>query len=303
MRLGAAEFLRAATPDELANTRAFYAARTGGVGPRSRSELLAARAARTVDPAGPSRTVEHVIDARDHRLPVRVTVPRRGPVGGVYLYIHGGGFYLDRAARDDTRHQRLADARGIAVVAVDYRLAPESPWPAAPDDCEATALWLLDRARSLFGTTRLVIGGMSAGSTLVMTTLLRLRDRGLAQRFSGAVLEAGTYDLSASTPPGRIIAGEYFIEAYLGHIRDRSVPDISPIFGELHQLPSTLIVIGTEDVLLADNLAMAARLKGAGNDVDPRLYPQVPHGFTRHATPIGRRAAADIDDWIAWTGC
>ncbi|GAA3181132.1 hypothetical protein GCM10020255_075190 [Rhodococcus baikonurensis] len=71
---------------------------------------------------------------------------------------------------------------------------------AAPDDCEAVALWLLDVAAERFGTTKLAVGGMSAGATLVMTTLLRLRDRGLAMSFSGAVLEAGTYDVSAQTP-------------------------------------------------------------------------------------------------------
>ena len=82
------------------------------------------------------------------------------------------------------------------MVSVDYRLAPEHPWPAAPDDCETAALWLLDEAEALFGATRLAIGGASAGATLAMTTLLRLRDRGVAKPFVGAALQAGTYDLS-----------------------------------------------------------------------------------------------------------
>jgi len=229
---------------------------------------------------------------------VRVVTPKDGDVNGVYLYLPGGGFYMSSAASADARSTRLADEVGVAVVTVDYRLAPEFPWSAAPDDCEAVALWLLDVAAERFGTTKLAVGGMSAGATLVMTTLLRLRDRGLAMSFSGAVLEAGTYDVSAQTPAGRTIGDEYFIEAYVGHVGDRTVPDISPTFGDLSSLPPTLVVIGSDDVVLAENLAMVARLSAAGNDVDLRLYPDVPHGFTNHPTPVARRAALDIGAWL-----
>ena len=93
------------------------------------------------------------------------------------------GSCLGAAARGDARNVRLADAVGVAVVSVDYRLAPEHPWPAAPDDCETAALWLLELAGTLFGATRLVIGGASAGANLAMATLLRLRDRGLVEAF------------------------------------------------------------------------------------------------------------------------
>ena len=78
----------------------------------------------------------------------------------------------------DTRNSVLAESLGMAVVSVDYRLAPEDPWPAAPDDWEAAARGLIDRAEVRFGTTRLAIGGSSAGATLAVTTLLRLRDSG-----------------------------------------------------------------------------------------------------------------------------
>jgi acetyl esterase len=92
--------------------------------------------------------------------------------------MHGGGFYMGSAARGDAYNRSLAHALGIAVVSVDYRLAPEHPWPAAPEDCETAALWLVEEAGTRFGTARLAIGGVSAGATLAMTTLLRLRDRG-----------------------------------------------------------------------------------------------------------------------------
>jgi acetyl esterase/lipase len=220
-------------------------------------------------------------------------------VRGVYLDIHGGGFYLGWAARGDARNRRLADALGVVVVSVDYRLAPEHPWPAAPDDCETAALWLLEHACASFGTNRVAIGGASAGATLAMTTLLRLRDRGLAERLAGAVLQFGTYDLSGQTPAGRLLADEFFIQAYAGHVADRTNPDISPVYGDLRDLPPTLLVVGSLDVLLEDNLVMAARLSAAGGEVDVRVYPESPHGFTSAPTAIAATAMNDIRSWLA----
>ncbi len=84
-----------------------------------------------------------------------------------------------------------------AVLSVDHRLAPEHPFPAGPDDCEAAARWLVDRAEAEFGTARLLIGGESAGAHLSVLTLLRLRDRhGITGTFRAAHLTFGPYDLS-----------------------------------------------------------------------------------------------------------
>jgi acetyl esterase len=216
----------------------------------------------------------------------------------VHLDIPGGGFYLGSTAGGDARNAALARSLRVAVVSVDHRLAPEHPWPAAPDDCETAARWLLDQSEARFGTTDLLIGGSSAGATLVMTTLLRLRDSGLADRFSGAALQFGTYDLSGQTPAGRLIADEYFLRAYVGHLADRTVPDVSPVFGDLRGLPPVLLVVGARDVLLEDNLAMAARLSAAGGEVDLRVYPESPHGFTGHPTGMARAALGDRDRWL-----
>ena len=277
-------------------SRAFYAARGERRGPASVEELLAARAAAPPPDGG---AVEHVVDATGRTIPLRIHRPATTPLRGVYLDFPGGGFYLGPTAAGDARNAALAETLGIVVVSVDYRLAPAHPWPAAPDDCEAAACWLLDSAEARFGTTRLAIGGSSAGATLAMTALLRLRDKGLADAFAGAVLQFGTYDLSGQTPAGRRIADEYFLEAYLGHLADRTLPDVSPVFGDLRDLPPTLVIIGALDVVFEDNLVMVARLAAAGNEVDLRVYPESPHGFTGHPTGMARAALDDRDAWLA----
>jgi acetyl esterase len=312
MQLGLESLSEAELATHVEESRAFYAARIASAAADSRPDpstsngLQQARAleeerARTVvlaaSPGPPA--VEAVAEVLGRRVPVRVIAPETGTARGVYLDIHGGGFYMGSAARGDARNRSLAHALGIAVVSVEHRLAPEHPWPAAPEDCETAALWLLEQAETRFGTTRLAIGGVSAGATLAMTTLLRLRDRGVAYRFAGAALQFGTYDISGQTPAGRLLDGEFFIRAYAGHVADRTNPDISPVFGDLRGLPPVLVVVGALDILLQDNLVMAARLSAAGGEVDVRVYPESPHGFTLHPTAMARTALNDIDAWLA----
>lgn len=284
-------------------SRAFYANRVAGRGPSSWEELRAVRAELAAPAPSQPPAVEELVGAGGRSVPLRIHTPVDRPVMGVLLEIHGGGFYLGSAAGSDIRNRHLADALGVAIASVDYRLAPEHPWPAAPEDCETAALWLAEHAEDRFGATKLAIGGFSAGATLAITTLLRLRDRGMSV-VDTAVLQFGTYDLSAQTPAGRLIADEYFLEAYTGGACDRTHPDLSPIYADLADLPPVLMVVGDADILLQDNLAMAARLSVAGVDLDLRLYPDSPHGFTAHPTPMAQAALDDIDAWLKrYLGC
>lgn len=278
-------------------SRAFYANRVPGRGPNSWGELSAVRAS-LVDPlpSVPAPLVE-TVRAGGRSVRVRIHAPTARPATSVVMEVHGGGFYLGSAIASDCRNRELSDALGAVVVSVDYRLAPEHPWPAAPEDCETAALWIVENALERFGTTKLAVTGFSAGATLAVTTLLRLRDRGICA-VDGAVLQFGTYDLSAQTPAGRLIADEYFLDAYAGDAPDRTVPDLSPIYADLAGLPAVLIVVGGEDILLQDNLAMASGLSAAGVGVDLRVYPDSPHGFTGHPTAMARAAHHDMTTWL-----
>lgn len=278
-------------------SRAFYADRVARRGPGSAEELRTARAAAPPPAVCELPPAVELVGVAGRRVPLRIHAPAELPARGVVLDLLGGGFYLGSAADGDLRNRRLADALGVAVVAVDYRLAPEHPWPAAPDDCEAAALWLAESSVERFGTSTLALVGFSAGATLAVATLLRLRDRGVSA-VDTAVLQFGTYDLSGRTPAGRLIADEYFLEAYAGTAPDRTDPDLSPIYADLTGLPPVLMVVGDADVLLDDNLAMAARLSEAGVDVELRRYPGSPHGFTGHPTPMARAALDDIEAWL-----
>ena len=254
----------------------------------------------------PDRPVEHgpeplevVAEAAGLRVPVRILEPPGGEPRGVLVDIHGGGFFMGRAARGDARNRRLADALEIAVVSVEYRLAPEDPYPAGPDDCEAAALWVLENAEARFGTSLLAITGASSGGNLAMTTLLRLRDQGLVEQFVGAALVFGAFDLSGRTPGGRRLGEEYLVEAYAGAVADKTDPDVSPLFADLHGLPPSLLVVGQEDILFEDSLQMAVRLSAADGDVDLRVYPECPHGFLSYPTQMAAAANEDIETWLA----
>jgi len=301
MNIGLGNLIDRASAAHVEESREFFAAKQaagGQQGPANYEELQRARTSLPTRPGG-GRAVERIARAGRREVPVRVTNPSDGGARATYLDIHGGGFFMDSAVRSDARNARLADALGVTVVSVEYRLAPECPWPAAPDDCETAALWLVEAGREQFGTERMLIGGASAGATLVATTLLRLRDRSRVEPFVGAVMQFGAFDLSGQTPGGRLYAGEWFIQAYAGHVPDRTDPDVSPLYGDLRGLPPTLLLVGTLDVLLEDNLAMAARLSAAGNEVDLRVFPESMHGFTSHPTAMATSAISGVERWLA----
>jgi acetyl esterase/lipase len=233
--------------------------------------------------------------------PIRLRVFVPPEVRAVYLDVHGGGFFMGAPEMDDAANAALARHAKVATVATSYRLAPEHPWPAGPDDCEAAALWLLANAKREFGVERLVIGGGSAGANLAAVTLLRLRDRHqAATRFAAANLVFGVYDVSGT--PSQLRQGvASFRDLYLPD-RDtaaRRHPDVSPLYADLSGLPPALFTVGTADYLYDDSLFMALRWRAAGNEAELAVYPDSVHGFTVFPTAMARAANERITRFVA----
>jgi acetyl esterase len=246
---------------------------------------------------------DRLIHSRSHSVPIRILRPR-SPAKGVYLDLHGGGFYCGFPAMDDLRNASYAAAASIAIVSVDYRLAPEWPWPAATDDCESVAQWLLAHAEDEFGADRLIIGGASAGANLAVVTLLRLRDAlGNTGRFVGANLLYGAYDLSGQSPSGRIhhAAGLAHHRAYVGDLKSDRLADpyISPLYADLAHMPPAIFSVGSADQrFYEENTAMAMRWAAAGNECDLDVYPEAGHGFDHHPTKMAEVAQGRISAWM-----
>ena len=249
--------------------------------------------------------IERKIPGRDGDVTLRILEPA-GEVRGVYLDIHGGGWVLGRAHHGDPRNRQIADAAGVVTVSVDYRLAPECPYPAGPDDCEDAAAWLIANARAEFGTDRLLIGGGSAGAHLAAVTLLRMRDRHGYTGFLGANLVFGVFDVS-QTPSSYtwgerylVLSGpmmKWFGDCY-AEGRDLRDPDVSPLYADLRGMPPALFTVGTMDPLLDDSLFMHARWIAAGNQGELAVYPGGVHGFTGMPNALGRKANAHADAWL-----
>ena len=268
---------------------------------------------RLMDEGGGAFPVPPPVDrAEDRDLPgmgegatVRVIRPEGREPAGVYLDIHGGGWVIGRARMSDQANLALVEKFGLATVSVDYRLAPEHPYPAGPDDCEAAAAWLIANAAAEFGTERLLIGGGSAGAHLAAVTLLRMRDRHGYSGFLGANLVYGVYDLS-KTPSQRHATDEggltgAAIDGFYGMFIpgvDATDADVSPLNANLQGLPPALFTVGTYDPLLDDSLFMHARWLAAGNESELAVYPGGPHGFDAAPIPIAFEAAERIHAFI-----
>jgi acetyl esterase len=240
-----------------------------------------------------------------HRIPLRVIAPANAK--GIYMHIHGGGLVLGSALTQDMMLERVAESTGMAGVSVEYRLAPENPYPAAWDDCESAALWLIKNGKSEFGTVVLTIGGESAGATLSAATLLRMRDRHGYTGFRAANLAYGNFDTSMTpsqmlAPEKGILVGKTgirkFTEAYLPKGVDPRNPDVSALYADLKNMPRAIFTVGTIDPLLDDTLFMYSRWIAAGNEADLAIYPGAPHAFNSFPLPQGPEANARIDAFL-----
>lgn len=256
--------------------------------------------------------VPEVADATIAGVRCRTFVPEGVTPIAVYLHFHGGGMITGAPEMNDVANVELARRHGLAFVSVDYRLAPEHPYPAGPDDGVAVAGWLLEHANEVYGTDRIIIGGESAGGYMSAAVLLRVRDElGAAGRFVGANLVFGVYDFGR-TPSQRGIrptSGPDLVDPdgikglnqlYLPGMTDeeRRRPSISPLFADLSGLCPAFISAGTDDHLIDDTLMLAPRWAAAGNDVELFIAPDMPHSFNMFPCGITTRWNDALDQWF-----
>ena len=253
-------------------------------------------------------TVRRIGPSGGRKVEVRIVPPASGNPRGAYLHLHGGGLVFGSADQNDTMLERIADATGLAAVSVEYRLAPAHPYPAAWDDCEAAATWLAQSVRSEFGGEALAIGGESAGATLAVPVLVRMRDRHGFTGFQAANLSYGNYDTSMTPSQIWIGAQRYLIgtedirqcsNAYAPDVSQRRDPDMSALYARLANLPPALFSVGTLDPFLDDSLFLYARWIAAGNEAQLAVYPGAPHGFNMIGHPHAGRANARIDAFLS----
>lgn len=271
------------------------------------SDPLERAAAQRAFRDGKFQAVPEAVEREIAGVRCRIFTPD-GPARGVYLHFHGGGMVVGEPEMNDLGNRATARAHDVAVVSVDYRLAPEHPYPAGPDDGVAVAAWLLEHAEAEFGSSRFVLGGESAGGYMAAAVLLRMRDElDAIDRVVGANLVFGVHDWGRS-PSQRGIrpsAGpdildpegiQFFVDCYLPGLTDdeRRDPAISPAFADLAGLPPLLCSVGSADHLVDDTLLLASRAAAADTPVDLFVAPDMPHGFP--AFPCGISTA-----WLAAT--
>ena len=238
-------------------------------------------------------------------IPVRIYVPQTNGPLPVVAYFHGGGFVYCGLDTHDGTCRALANASGCSVVSVDYRLAPENKFPAAPEDAYAVTRWLADNGAEIgVDPQRIAVAGDSAGGNLATVVALMARDRG-GPALAFQLLVYPVADFGFDTDSYRENADGYlltekmmraFWNHYLGDEAEGDHPYASPLRAErLDALPPAFVVTAEFDPLRDEGEAYAARLAEAGVPTTARRYDGMIHGFFSmgHAIDRARVAVAD----------
>lgn len=219
------------------------------------------------------------------------------------LYLHGGAYCVGSPATHRAVTSHLARAASIPVFAIDYRLAPENPFPAATDDALEAYRWLLDNG---YAASDIFIAGDSAGGGLTLATALQIRELSLPTP-AGLILLSPWADLThpektAANQPDDVMLSwatlEHSAQSYVGDTRHE--PLASPLLAELHDLPATLIIVGSDEILLSDSERLYEKMTATNTMVRLSLYQQMWHVFPAHAGMLTSAdlAISEMAEWI-----
>ncbi len=263
-------------------------------------------------PPADLRRTEHQVGG-----PVWVSVHRpHGAAGALpwVYWIHGGGFVIGTRHLDDEQLERWCRTFGCACVSVDYRLAPEFPFPTALEDCLAALTWSVDHAEELgLDPHRVGIAGRSAGGGLAAAVTLALHDGdGGADgpRVGFQALDCPMLDDRQRTPSSRLAglpvwsreSNRFGWDSYLGELSgSESVPALAAPARrhDLRGLPPAFISVGTADGFCDEDVDYAVRLVHAGVPTELHVYPGAPHGASMFpSTGLGQRMNRDFDEFV-----
>ena len=247
------------------------------------------------------------VEAAEVRCLVYRPVSAEGPLP-VYLHLHGGGYIMGSPEGSDLQSIQLASALSCVVVSVDYRLAPEHPWPAGLEDAYAALDHLFRHADAMgIDAARIAIGGESAGGGLAAALALKARDEGDHKVLYQLLVYPMVDDRTAGEQPHDPLTGEYVWRpehnryawaAYLGEADPAMAAPARAV--SLKDLPPVWIGVGTLDLFLDENIAYARRLMAAGVATELKVYPSAFHGFSFNPeAAVSKAYAADYAGALA----
>ena len=227
------------------------------------------------------------------------------PKDSVILYFHGGGYVFGDPDSHRDIAWRLGKEAGSKVLVVNYRLAPEHRFPAAVDDAADSYRWLLEQG---FAADKIAVAGDSAGGGLAVALMVNLKNLGLKLP-KVAVLMSPWVDLAmtgssmaANAKSDAMLSPEAmstFAAYYLGDTNPKA-PLASPIFADLSDLPPTLVLVGSQEVLLSDSETLVEKINTAGGNARLSVWPKMPHVFPILAAiiPEGKKAVTDMAEFL-----
>ncbi len=246
-------------------------------------------------------SVDHLLDTPDGTLRVRLIRPTSAPDLRAILFVHGGGFILGSLDTHEAMARALALSANAVVVAVDYRLAPEHPYPAALKDAASVLNWLKASGHTLtLDPSRIAIAGDSAGAQIAAALVSDGRNRSAVRHLAllYPLLDPTRASLSSQVlSEGYMLTGEFIDWAWQAYTDDPSDPLVSLLGAPLEGFPPTSIVTAEFDPLRDEGEAFADRLRGAGVLVEQRCMMGMIHGFAGlpHIVPA---AATEALDWV-----
>ena len=268
----------------------FFGADPVWAGLKDRPMAETRAAMKAMMPVTEKAPVEHVEDFRvpadGGEIGLRLYRPSAA-VPAMIVWAHGGGFALGSLDETDSFARALAVTSGCAIASVDYRLAPEHPFPAAIGDLTAVTLWVAERLEQLAGgAVPLMLAGDSAGANLATVVTRKLHEAGTLTIAANLLAYPATDNeeaasLAAFTPPFLGLEDvRYFFSLYAPDPNDRVHPDLAPIRAEnLHLLPPTLVITAEHDILTGQAEDYARKLADAGVAVRISRHPGMIHGF------------------------